>query len=134
MNRSLSLVSYLVREYDEAIRFFVDQLGFVVVEDTQMTETKRWVRVAPNRDSSFALLLARAANDEQISHIGNQSGGRVFLFLQTDDLDRDYRDMSDRGIRFLESPRQESYGFVAVFADLYGNTWDLIEPVKIQFS
>jgi hypothetical protein len=98
-----------------------------LLEDTRLSDSKRWVRVAPSRDSEFCLLLARAANEEQESRVGNQAGGRVFLFLETDDFDRDHANFSARGIRFVEAPRAEAYGRVCVFEDLYGNRWDLIE-------
>ena len=124
----LALVSVLVRDYDEAIRFYVDALRFEVVEDTRLDEHKRWVVVRPPGDGESALLLARAANDEQASRVGNQTGGRVFLFLHTDDFARDYARMTVAGVTFIEEPRDEPYGRVVVFEDLYGNRWDLIEP------
>jgi catechol 2,3-dioxygenase-like lactoylglutathione lyase family enzyme len=115
-----------VRDYDEAIDFFVDKLGFELAEDTPRGD-KRWVVVGP--DGGSRLLLARAANDAQRAAVGNQSGGRVFLFLETDDFARDHAAMQAKGVRFLEAPRHEDYGSVAVFEDLYGNRWDLIERV-----
>lgn len=127
MIRSLAQVSLLVREYDEALAFFVGKLGFEVREDTPMTETKRWVLVAPPGGAGAALLLARAANAEQRSLVGKQMGGRVGFFLQTDDFWRDYERMRSQGVVFAENPRREAYGTVVVFLDLYGNRWDLIQ-------
>ena len=126
MPQNLSLTTLLVRDYDEAIGFYVGTLGFELREDTPLTADKRWVVVAPPGSAS-GLLLARAANDRQRAAIGDQSGGRVFLFLATDDLARDHAAYSARGVRFLEQPRIEPYGSVAVFEDLYGNRWDLIQ-------
>jgi len=126
---NIALVSLVVRDYDEAIAFYVGALGFEVVEDTVMDEETRWVVVAPNGNRGSGLLLARAKTSEQQARIGDQTGGRVFLFLHTDDFDRDHRRMMTAGVRFAESPRHEPYGTVAVFQDLYGNLWDLIEPV-----
>ncbi len=119
-------VALVVRDYDEAIGFYVGKLGFELVEDRAMSPDKRWVLVRP-AGAETALLLARAAKDRQEAHVGDQTGGRVFLFLQTDDFARDHRRFTERGVRFLEAPRHESYGIVAVFEDLYGNRWDLIE-------
>ncbi len=128
MSQSVAYVALLVREYDEAIVYFTQRLGFSVVEDTPLDGSKRFVRVAPAGVSGGAsLLLARAATPEQQSRVGNQTGGRVFLFLHTDDFDRDYALMNARGVKFREEPRSESYGKVAVFEDLYGNAWDLVE-------
>ena len=125
----LALTTLVVRDYDEAINFFVNRLGFQLVEDTPLSEEqKRWVVVAPPGARESRLLLARAANDEQASRVGNQTGGRVFLFLHTDDFWRDYRIYIERGVKFMGEPREEPYGTVAVFKDLYGNLWDLIEP------
>lgn len=128
-SRSIALVTYLVRQYDEAITFFIEALGFSLMEDTDMGAGKRWVVVRPARSNGVALLLARAATPEQSACVGNQSGGRVFLFLHTDNFQRDHAAMTARGIRFLEPPRAEPYGTVAVFEDLYGNKWDLLEPL-----
>ncbi|MBX2990724.1 MAG: VOC family protein [Bacteroidetes bacterium] len=129
MNQSLGLVSLVVREYDEALDFFVGKLGFELVEDTYIPEQdKRWVVVKPRGVGGSGLLLARASNEEQKSRIGNQTGGRVFLFLYTDDFRRDYEAFRAKGITFVREPRHEAYGTVAVFEDLYGNKWDLIEP------
>lgn len=123
-------IALVVRDYDEAIAWFRDALGFVVIEDRAMGPEKRWVLVAPRSDSSMRLLLAKAANAEQASRIGNQTGGRVFLFMHTDDFARDHAAFSARGVRFIEAPRHEAYGVVCVFEDLYGNRWDLIEPSR----
>lgn len=128
MNQRIAHVTYLVRDYDEAIAFFLGKLGFVLTEDIALGEGKRWVLVTPPGGSSGAsLLIARAATPEQISLVGRQGGGRVFLFLQTDDFRRDHLAMQRRGVRFKETPREEAYGTVAVFEDLYGNSWDLIQ-------
>ena len=123
-------IAFLVREYDEAIAFFTGKLGFTLLEDTVMAPDKRWVLVAPPADSGVSLLLARAATGEQSCLVGNQAAGRVFLFLRTDDFWRDYDGMRARGVTFLETPREEAYGTVAVFQDLYGNRWDLLGPAK----
>ena len=124
--RTLAHVALVVRDYDEAIDFYTRALGFKLVEDTQLSAEKRWVVVTPS-DGSASLLLAKAANDAQLSRVGNQTGGRVFLFLHTDDFERDHRAMTAHGVKFIENPRDEKYGKVAVFEDLYGNRWDLIE-------
>jgi catechol 2,3-dioxygenase-like lactoylglutathione lyase family enzyme len=124
----ITQLALLVRDYDEAIRFFTRALGFELLEDSPRGNGKRWVRVGPAGDSGAALLLARAATPEQERGIGNQSGGRVFLFIETDDFGRDYARMQAEGVRFTEQPRREEYGTVVVFVDLYGNKWDLIEP------
>jgi catechol 2,3-dioxygenase-like lactoylglutathione lyase family enzyme len=125
--QTLGYVAFVVRDYDEAIAFFTRTLNFTVVEDTRLSETKRWVLVAPPGSHGTSLLLARAATPEQTSRIGNQTGGRVFLFLHTDDFWRDYREMTERKVRFTREPREEPYGTVAVFEDLYGNQWDLLQ-------
>jgi catechol 2,3-dioxygenase-like lactoylglutathione lyase family enzyme len=128
MKQSIAHIALLVRDYDEAISFFTEKLNFVVVEDIyQAEQDKRWVTVAPPGDSGTTLLLARASKPEQHAFIGKQSGGRVFLFLSTDDFRRDYDDMIAKGINFTRRPKQADYGTVAVFEDLYGNLWDLIE-------
>ena len=124
--QSIAHVAIVVRDYDEAIAWYTRVLGFDLIEDSPRTPEKRWVLVGPGGQGT-ALLLARAANAEQASHIGNQTGGRVFLFLHTDDFQRDYRAYLARGVKFIELPRQEPYGSVVVFEDLYGNRWDLIE-------
>jgi len=127
MRQHLSLTAVVVRDYDEAIAFFVGKLGFELRQDTRLDEAKRWVVVAPPGSTESGILLAKAANAVQAQAIGNQSGGRIFLFLATDDFDRDYEAFRERGVEFLEAPRREPYGMVAVFEDLYGNRWDLIE-------
>ncbi len=124
--QSLAQVAIVVIDYDEAIAWYTSVLGFELLEDTALTPGKRWVRVAPNGGGP-SLLLARAASPEQESRIGNQTGGRVFLFLDTDDCRRDHAAMKSRGVRFMEEPRIEAYGIVVVFEDLYGNRWDLVE-------
>lgn len=129
MMQRLSLTSLLVAEYDEAIEYFVNMLGFDLREDTALGDGKRWVVVAP-QGGSGGLLLARAIGDRQKNAIGHQSGGRVFLFLETDDFARDHLTYTQRGVRFVEEPRHEPYGIVAVFEDLYGNRWDLIQPER----
>ncbi|MCG8443401.1 MAG: VOC family protein [Caulobacterales bacterium] len=123
----LGLMTYLVRDYDEAIAYFTGPLGFALVEDTPLGEGKRWVVVGPPGGEGGRLLLARAVGEAQTARIGDQTGGRVFLFLYTDDFERDYDAMRARGVAFVEAPRAEAYGRVCVFADLYGNKWDLIE-------
>lgn len=129
MTQQLMLVAVVVREYDEAISFYVDRLGFELVEDKPMPEPgKRWVVVRPP-GSGAGVLLARATSAAQSAAVGQQTGGRVFLFLHTDDLARDHAAYSARGVRFVRGPTREPYGSVAVFSDLYGNLWDLIEPV-----
>jgi catechol 2,3-dioxygenase-like lactoylglutathione lyase family enzyme len=129
VKQALGLVSLVVREYDEAIAFYVGTLGFHLIEDTPVPEQgKRWVVVAPPGSTESRLLLARAANAGQVARIGNQTGGRVFLFLHTDDLARDYNAYRARGVEFVREPKEEPYGSVAVFKDLYGNLWDLVQP------
>ena len=126
----LAHVALVVADYDEAISFYTEKLGFNLIEDTVLTETKRWVVVGPKGSNECSILLAKAANDEQQSRTGNQTGGRVFLFLYTDDFWRDYESYRERGVVFVRGPLTESYGTVAVFKDLYGNLWDLLEPKK----
>jgi catechol 2,3-dioxygenase-like lactoylglutathione lyase family enzyme len=126
MAQFISSVALVVRDYDEAISYYVDQLGFELVADTDLGNGKRWVQISPSAGGT-RLLLARAAAPEQVARIGDQTGGRVFLFLTTDDFSRDYHALQQRGVHFTEPPRQESNGTVAIFADLYGNRWDLIE-------
>lgn len=130
MSQRLNLTALLVDEYDTAIEFFVGKLGFELRDNIALTDGKRWVVVTPHGAAS-GLLLARAVGDRQREAIGDQSGGRVFLFLETDDFARDHLAYTQRGIRFVEPPRHEPYGIVAVFEDLYGNRWDLIEPVTL---
>jgi len=128
MPQTLAHVTLLVRNYDDALAFFTDALGFRVVEDSPLPAGKRWLVIAPPGSRGASLLLAQAATPEQLRQVGNQAGGRVFLFLHTDDFWRDYRLMQAANVKFLESPREESYGTVAVFEDLYGNKWDLLQP------
>jgi len=128
MDQRLGYITLLVDDYDRAIDFYVKKLHFTLVEDSVITETKRWVLVRPANENSCCLLLAKAANDLQKSMIGNQAGGRVFLFLLTDDFDRDYKNLIDKGIEIEREPKTEPYGTVAVFRDIYGNLWDLIGP------
>ena len=128
MKQSIAQISLLVSNYDEAIHFYTQKLHFTLVEDTKMSETKRWVVVAPQGGEGCKLLLAKAANEEQQSRVGAQTGGRVFLFLHTDNLDRDYQNLLQQGVTIIRQPSIEPYGKVLVFADLYGNLWDLIEP------
>jgi catechol 2,3-dioxygenase-like lactoylglutathione lyase family enzyme len=128
MNQKLAHIALVVEDYDNAIKFYTEKLNFTLVEDSKLSETKRWVLVAPKGTGDCKLLLAQAANKEQKSRIGNQTGGRVFLFLYTDNFRRDYNDYQSKGVEFVRKPVEESYGTVAVFKDLYGNLWDLIEP------
>ena len=129
MKQSIGLVSVVVREYDEAIAFYVGKLGFTLVEDTYVeAQDKRWVVVAPPGSTGSAVLLARATSPAQLARIGDQTGGRVFLFLYTDDLARDHARYLAEGVTFVRPPQEQAYGSVAVFADLYGNLWDLLQP------
>jgi catechol 2,3-dioxygenase-like lactoylglutathione lyase family enzyme len=132
MSLTLSYFALVVRDYDEAIAYFVNVLGFHLLEDTPRSPDKRWVRVAPAVGSGAGLLLARAATPEQASRIGNQTGGRVFLFLHTDDFEGDYAMLLARDVDFIETPRHEDFGRVVVFRDLYGNKWDLVERPAIE--
>ena len=127
---SLVHIALVVRDYDEAIAFYRDALGFELVEDRAMGAGKRWVLVQPPGGQGAALLLARAAKEEQLAFVGNQTGGRVFLFMHTDDFDASLARLKAHGVRLTENPRDEAYGRVIVFLDLYGNKWDLIEPRK----
>jgi catechol 2,3-dioxygenase-like lactoylglutathione lyase family enzyme len=127
MKQFIAHIALLVDDYDEAIRFYTEKLQFDLIEDTVLSESKRWVLVEPKGAKECCLLLAKAVGDEQKSRISNQTGGRVFLFLYTDDFWRDYHQMLENGIRFVREPKDEAYGTVAVFEDLYGNLWDLIE-------
>jgi catechol 2,3-dioxygenase-like lactoylglutathione lyase family enzyme len=127
MRQHLGLTALVVRDYDEALAFYVGKLGLELREDTPLDSEKRWVVVAPPGSVESGILLAKAANARQTKAIGNQSGGRVFLFLVTDDFDRDHKRFLQQGVKFIEEPRHEPYGTVAVFEDLYGNRWDLIE-------
>jgi catechol 2,3-dioxygenase-like lactoylglutathione lyase family enzyme len=128
VRQRIAHITLVVEDYDDAIRFYTEQLNFDLIEDTQLTDSKRWVLVRPPGANECCLLLAKAADDKQRASIGNQTGGRVFLFLYTDDFNRDYRQMRERGIRFVRPPKQEAYGTAAVFEDLYGNQWDLLQP------
>ena len=128
MSQRIVQLALVVDDYDEAILFYTEKSNFLLLEDTTLSPTKRWVRVAPPGEGGCALLLAKADGDEQYSRVGNQTGGRVFLFMHTDDFWRDYRAMTANGVEFIRQPSEEIYGTVAVFADLYGNLWDLIEP------
>jgi catechol 2,3-dioxygenase-like lactoylglutathione lyase family enzyme len=128
MNQTLAQITLVVRDYDEAIKFYTERLNFQLIEDTPLTPSKRWVVVRPSGSSGCYLLLAKAATDEQKTRIGNQTGGRVFLFLHTNNFQRDYEFLKSKGVEFVRKPSEESYGTVAVFADLYGNLIDLIEP------
>ena len=127
MAQTLGHVTLVVRNYDEAVAFFTNALGFTVIEDIVLGEGKRWILVGPPNSRGTSLLLAQASTQEEISRIGNQTGGRVFLFLHTDNFWRDYLEMKARDVKFNEKPREEAYGTVAVFEDLYGNKWDLLE-------
>ncbi|HEY4936727.1 MAG TPA: VOC family protein [Puia sp.] len=128
MKQFIAHLALVVKDYDEAIEFYTQKLGFRLLEDTILTESKRWVVIAPPGAGECSLLLAKAASPGQLKAVGNQTGGRVFLFLYTDDFQRDYQHMLEKGIHFVRQPVMEVYGTVAVFEDLYGNLWDLIEP------
>jgi catechol 2,3-dioxygenase-like lactoylglutathione lyase family enzyme len=128
--QQIGYIALVVREYDEAIAFYSEKLDFTLVENTSIDGGKRWVLMAPPGSAGTMLLLARAATPEQVTRIGNQTGGRVFLFLHTDDFWRDYRSYTDRGVVFRRPPKEEPYGIVAVFEDLYGNLWDLLQLRK----
>lgn len=128
MNQRLTRLALVVDDYDRAIEFYTKKLNFTLVEDTLMSDAKRWVVVAPPGNGECSVLLAKASNDEQKSRIGNQTGGRVFLFLHTDDFWRDFNNLKQNGVTIHRGPSEEVYGTVAVFADLYGNLWDLIQP------
>jgi catechol 2,3-dioxygenase-like lactoylglutathione lyase family enzyme len=129
MKQELALVALVVRDYDEAIDFYIKVLKFSLIEDTVMSETKRWVVVAPPGSQGCRILLAKAATEAQVATVGNQTGGRVFLFLHTDNFDRDFNNLQQHQVKIVRGPVREPYGTVAVFSDLYGNLWDLIEPV-----
>ncbi|MEP7453029.1 VOC family protein [Phyllobacterium sp. SB3] len=126
MSRSIGMITLVVSDYDEAIAWYTNVLGFSLVSDTKLSDTKRWVVVAPEKDGA-RLLLAKADEASQQAAVGNQTGGRVALFLYTDDFTNDHAKMLDAGVKFLENPRHEKYGSVAVFEDLYGNKWDLLQ-------
>ena len=128
MNQSLIHIAIVIDDYDKAIEFYTQKLHFILTEDTTLSDTKRWVLVAPKGIGNCSLLLAKATNEEQKSKIGNQTGGRVFLFLHTDNFKRDYQNLVDNQIKIVRQPSIEPYGMVAVFEDIFGNLWDLIEP------
>lgn len=130
MKQEIAQIALVVRNYDEAIAFYTQKLKFQLIEDTELTPTKRWVVIAPPGSSGCRLLLAQASNDAQLQSIGNQSGGRVFLFLHTDDIQRDVENLHQQQVSIISGPTQQPYGKVLVFEDLYGNKWDLIEPTK----
>ena len=130
MKQHIAHIALLVRDYDEAIQFYTGKLHFSLIEDTVLSETKRWVLVAPKGSGECCLLLAKAANMEQETRIGDQTGGRGFLFLYTDNFWTDYETMVKEGVEFVREPKVETYGTVAAFKDLYGNLWDLLEPIK----
>jgi catechol 2,3-dioxygenase-like lactoylglutathione lyase family enzyme len=130
MQQHIGYIALLVRDYDEAILYFTEKLGFVVAEDTDLGGGKRWVLIAPPGSIEARLLLAKAASAEQLPRVGDQTGGRVFLFLHTDDFWRDFEAYRSKGVLFSEAPREEPYGIVAVFNDLYGNRWDLMQPKR----
>ena len=130
MKQQLVQIALVVADYDEAIRYYTEILDFTLLEDTVQREGKRWVRIAPAGSDGCGLLLAKAVSEEQAKHVGNQTGGRVFLFLHTDDFWRDYNRWRERGVKFVREPSEEVFGTVAVFEDLYGNLWDLIEPLS----
>jgi catechol 2,3-dioxygenase-like lactoylglutathione lyase family enzyme len=128
MQQHIAHIALVVDNYDDAIKFYTEKLEFILLEDTKLSETKRWVMVAPPGNGQCCLLLAQAATEEQQSRVGNQTGGRVFLFLYTDDFWRDYKAMLKKDINFVRPPEEQPYGTVAVFEDLYGNLWDFIQP------
>lgn len=130
MNQRLVQIALVVDDYDEAIRFYTQTLSFELIEDTPLSEAKRWVVVKPKGEGGCALLLAKASGEAQQAAVGNQTGGRVFLFLHTDDFWRDYQQLVEKGVVFEREPADEPYGTVAVFKDLYGNLWDFIEPKR----
>ena len=130
MKQRIAHFALVVKDYDEAIKFYTEKLKFQLLEDTPLNEHKRWVRIAPPNSNECGILLAKAKNETEAASIGNQTGGRVFLFLYTDGFDRDYQNLLDQGIKIVRPPSVHDYGKVCVFADLYGNLWDLIEPVE----
>src|SRR5450432_3182038 len=131
MQQSLAHIALVVKDYDEAIEFYTKKLHFILIEDTVLAETKRWVIIAPKGSTGCNLLLAKAVNQQQKERIGNQTGGRVFLFLYTDNIKRDYNSLIENDISIVRAPSMEEYGTVLVFSDLYGNLWDLIEPKSV---
>jgi catechol 2,3-dioxygenase-like lactoylglutathione lyase family enzyme len=132
MKQRIAHIALVVADYDEAIAFYTQKLHFDLIEDTVLNDTKRWVLVAPKGTIGFSLLLAKAVNNEQLNRVGNQTGGRVFLFLNTDNFERDYQNLLDNQVEIIREPILEAYGKVAVFADIYGNLWDLIEQTDNQ--
>ena len=134
MKQQIAYIALVVNDYDEAIKFYTEKLHFTLIEDTVLSETKRWVLVKPKNSDGCGLLLAKAATEEQKSRVGNQTGGRVFLFLFTDDFWGDYSKMLANGIKFIREPAEEEYGIVTVFEDLYGNLWDFIETKKAAIN
>lgn len=130
MNQRIAHIALVVDDYDDAIGFYTNKLNFELVEDTVLDEKKRWVLVKPKGEGQCMLLLAKAANEEQKSRVGNQTGGRVFLFMYTDDFERDHQNLISKQVKIIREPQTFPYGRVLVFADLYGNLWDLIEPEK----
>ena len=128
MKQHIAYIALVVEDYDDAIAFYTQKIGFELIEDTKLSKEKRWVLVKPKGATETAILLAKAANTEQESRIGNQTGGRVFMFLFTDNFWRDYHLLLEKGVKFVREPKEEVYATVAVFADLYGNQWDLLEP------
>ena len=130
MNQKLALIALVVDDYDRAIKYYTETLSFVLLEDTRLSETKRWVVVSPKGSGTCSILLAKAVGAEQESRIGDQTGGRVFLFLHTDNFQRDYQQLLNKNVEFIREPAKESHGTVAVFKDIYGNLWDLIEPAR----
>lgn len=129
MNQEIAQIALIVDDYDKAISFYTSVLHFDLIEDTLLSAEKRWVLIAPKGSAGCRLLLAKASNEEQYSRVGNQTGGRVFLFLHTDNFQRDYQNLLDHRLKIIREPVKETWGMVAVFADIYGNLWDLIEPV-----
>jgi catechol 2,3-dioxygenase-like lactoylglutathione lyase family enzyme len=132
MKQRIACISLLVKDYDEAISFFSEKLNFELIEDTFINAEKRWVIMSPPGSSECSILMAKASNSEQIKYVGNQTGGRVFLFLNTENFQRDYQNLLNQGIKIVREPSVEIYGTVAVFEDLYGNLWDLIEPNNLK--
>ena len=128
MKQNLAIVTIVVKDYDEALNFFIQKLGFELIEDTFLSDDKRWILISPPRSKSCQMLLAKASNNNQLASVGNQTGGRVAFFLHTDDFQRDFERFIKNGVRFVRPPEAQPYGIVAVFEDLYGNLWDLIQP------
>jgi catechol 2,3-dioxygenase-like lactoylglutathione lyase family enzyme len=129
MQQKIAYITLLVKDYDEAIAFYTQKLAFKLIEDTPIDDTKRWVLIAPSGSQAVSILLTKATTEKQIKTIGNQAGGAVFLILHTADFWRDYHSMNTKGVRFVQAPKEETYGTVAIFEDLYGNLWDLIQPI-----